>query len=143
MRSESESDDARLQPILAAILCTSVVLLALCLPGDSIEEGGEWPFTPPPGSDKLVHAGLFLAETRFLRRAFLASRWSSPLALAVGAALVLAVVTEAAQLVIPGRDGNSFDLLADALGAGLYAGIFRWRTGRKETREETTETTDA
>lgn len=121
------------KPILAAVACTLLVLLALCLPGDTIEEDDGLPFSPPPGSDKLVHAGLFFTETRFLRRAFPASGSLSPLALAIGVALLLSVATEAAQLFIPGRDGNGYDLLADALGVGLYAGIFRWRSGQKST----------
>jgi len=112
-----------------------VLLLALCLPGDTIEGDSGFPFSPPPGSDKLVHASLFFAETRFLRRAFLASRSSSPLALAIGVAFFLSVVTEVAQLSIPGRDGNRYDLLADVLGVGLYAGIFRWRSGQEKSTE--------
>jgi hypothetical protein len=112
-----------------------MVLLALCLPGDTIEGGGGLPFSPPPGSDKLVHASLFFVETRYLRRAFRALRSSSPLALAIGVALFLSLATEVAQLSIPGRDGNRYDLLADALGVGLYAGLFRWRCGQEKFTE--------
>lgn len=119
---------------MAAALVTFLLLAALCLPGDRIDGDGGLPFEPPPGSDKVVHAGLFFVETRFLRRAFHALGFTSPLFLALGGAMLLAVATEVAQMGIPGRDGSGYDLLADALGAGLYAGILRWRVGRGTSR---------
>lgn len=85
-------------------------LFAFFLPGPSLPEG-------PPVSDKLEHAGIFLALVLTGRFAGYAAR---PLAYGLAA---YAVASELLQAVLPiHRTGDLGDLLADA--AGIALGLY-------------------
>jgi VanZ family protein len=67
-----------------------------------------------PESDKVVHAALFLAVTWAGIRAGFPVRWL------VGAVAAEAVVSELVQgFLLPHRDGDVLDVLADLVGVGL------------------------
>jgi VanZ family protein len=67
-----------------------------------------------PESDKVVHAALFLAVTGAGVRAGFPARWL------VGALAAEAVVSELVQgFLLPHRDGDVLDVLADLVGVCL------------------------
>lgn len=117
---------------IAASGWTLLLLAALLMPGG---QPGDSRFDLPEGADKAGHFCLFLVETLLLGRSFLYSLpRRSPLLWAVAAGIVLALLTEIAQLWVPWRSYESADILADLAGVGLGAGILRFRRG---TRSET------
>ena len=117
----------------AAISWTALICLSLLLPGPGAETpGGRFFSALPAGSDKLFHGFLFFFETLFLVRSLRQTRSRlPPLGTAIAAALVLAALTETAQLWVPHRDGDGADWIADALGA-LACGAWVARPRRQE-----------
>ena len=93
------------------------------------------PALPPllrPFPDKLGHAALFLVQALLLHRALSPARGARRVEARALAATALVTVafgglTEVAQLVVPGRDADLVDLLADGLGV---AGYVLWRSRR-------------
>jgi hypothetical protein len=82
-----------------------------------------------PGADKVVHATVFGAVTLAGLRAGL----SPALVLGLGAAH--APLSELLQhLVLPGRSGDPFDVVADLVGVALGALAARWLAGRGDGR---------
>ena len=89
----------------------------------------------PRDSDKLVHLALFaplallLAAWRVTRRDRppVAAAWSA------GLCLLYAAGDELTQQLVPGRSGDPFDFLADAVGTGLgllaFVPVLRWYRG--------------
>ena len=77
--------------------------------------------TPPPFPhfDKFAHCALFFAQIWLLARAWLAEQRQPPyLGLALFA-FVFAGSSEIAQALFTQRTGDSMDMLADLVGAGL------------------------
>ncbi len=105
-----------------AILWTVLVVLMLSLPGNELPSFGDG-FSLPEVSDKAAHAVLFFFESFFLLRSFreLGFFASRPRFWALGAAAILAVVTELVQLVVPGRSYEIADVGANLLGVALGA----------------------
>jgi VanZ family protein len=72
----------------------------------------------PPGTDLLVHAGVFGLVTWTARLAGLPVRW------VVAALLAHALLSEVVQeTVLPARSGDPVDLVADVLGVAIGAGL--------------------
>lgn len=93
--------------------------MLLLLPGSSFPTPQRWPFVGS-GVDKAVHLALFLVEAIVLQRAFGESRWRhQAVPLAVACALLWALGLESAQLLIPGRQWEIGDLIANAAGVML------------------------
>lgn len=119
----------------SALLWTVFVCLALVFPGDGLRPAeGQFPWSLPDGTDKLIHAFLFFFETLFLFRSLRIRRSVlPPLPTAITAAILLGALTEAAQLWIPHRSGDAADWIADVLGA-LACGAWLSRPGVKGSR---------
>ena len=104
-----------------ALFWTVALVLALSIPGDSIPEIKQrFPWSLPEGTDKGVHAFLFLFETIWLFLAFRLSKFKRhALSLSVGIAVLLAVATEGWQTWIPERSSHWADLVANLVGIAL------------------------
>jgi len=90
--------------------------------------------------DKVLHAAEYAGFALFLALAISASPsprispWVAGIALA--AAVLFAASDEFHQTLVPGRDGNLPDFVADAVGAVLGAALvhaWRWRAARTAT----------
>lgn len=116
------------QLAVSSVVLTLVVML---LPGVVIEYASAlirpllfWQADlPTQGAgqiDKLVHGLAFAVCGYSVARA-----WCAEHSLLMIAAMltVFAVFTELAQIVIPGRSGDAFDLLADGLGLAVGIGV--------------------
>ena len=114
---------------VVAGLWTAFVCVTLTLPVDGLTDRAP-PF--PEGTDKLVHGLLFFFESLFLLRSFRHLRLEYPLPAAVAAAVLLGAATESVQLFLPHRSGDGADLVADALGAGVF-GVWAWRASRRRS----------
>ncbi len=109
--------------LAAAGAWTLLVLVLTLWPGDSFPALGEdLQRALPGGSDKIVHALLFLFETIFVARALRALGHQRPLLAAIAAAASLAALTELLQLFTPSRSGDLADFAADQIGIAAYAG---------------------
>lgn len=100
---------------LAAALWTLIVVVLLALPGDELPDPGPWDWL-----DKPVHAVLFGIHFALLARALAGGRRRLLAALASAA---FAVVMEVAQLWVPGRGWEWWDLAAGFAGIAA-AGVF-------------------
>lgn len=117
---------------------TVVIALLTLLPGNYIPK--VFTFLDWLSPDKVVHLALFATFSMLFIEGFRRqSKWLSLSKNAVSASLLLGMVfaffTEAMQyFVIPGRNGNIFDLLADYLGLALGYAIWRMagRNGNKK-----------
>lgn len=111
-----------------ALMCVGLTVIIMLLPGAVVENLSElikqwlpWrPASAPQGPgqlDKLIHAVVFAFCAFFVTRA-----WQGEFSLTMLGVLlaVFAVLTELAQVYIPGRSGDVLDIVADA--AGLVAG---------------------
>ena len=81
-----------------------------------------------PGADKVAHVGVFALVVVAALWAGLPARWVVPLA------LVHAVLSEVLQdALLPGREGDPWDALADVAGVGLgwAAAVLVTRAGRR------------
>ncbi|HVS01943.1 MAG TPA: VanZ family protein [Thermoanaerobaculia bacterium] len=72
-------------------------------------------------ADEAVHAVLFAVLALTTHRALAGHRLPAPLLLATALTVAYGAVTELAQRGVPGRSAELSDLLADALGALVYA----------------------
>lgn len=89
----------------------------------------------PISPDKLGHMGIYFILCLFWRRAlFHQDRFPrvsrNALWLAVALTVVYGSSLELYQMTVPGRYADVFDAVANALGAGMYAGWNLWRTRR-------------
>lgn len=99
-----------------ATILASIALLALLLaPGDDV------PKVSLPGIDKLVHVLLFGCWALALRFDWVAFRERPGLLLV--AVAIAAPLTEALQLLAPGRSFDLLDMAADMVGAALAAAL--------------------
>jgi len=111
-----------------------VALLSPALPGLSFLPWNRGLFEQPSYLDKLIHAVLFLVETRLLARpgalAVRAGMARGRLRAAVSVAAVLGASTEALQGPIPTRSADWGDLLANLVGIACGA-WWAWRAMRR------------
>jgi len=106
----------------SAVLALAVQLVAVYLPGNP-SQSLELPWLP--GADKVVHFLIFAVPT------YLFGRLTRRVGLVAGLFAVHAVVSELVQWrVIPYRDGDPFDALADLAGIGVAVLLLKRRPGR-------------
>jgi len=101
----------------------------------SVEEP---PTLPGRMADKGAHGALYFGLGTLLVRA-LAGGWSgivtmTTAATAVGAATLYGISDEIHQWFVPGRQADLLDVIADAVGALLAAGLFVARSGDAEAK---------
>ncbi len=103
--------------LLPAALWSLLVAVLLLVPGDEVPDPGFWDWL-----DKPVHAVLFAVHFALLPMALAAWRRRGA-GLAVPAALsgAYALLLEAAQIRVPGRSWDLWDLVADFAGIVLMA----------------------
>lgn len=124
-------------PLLPGLLWAALIALITLIPGNYIPRVSS--FLDWLGPDKFVHLLLFgplayllLAGFKRQRSSLFLKKYTVITVFASG--IVFALFTEGMQLyVIPGRNGNIYDLLADTLGLAL--GYLAWHyTGRNEKK---------
>ncbi len=103
---------------LLAISWTLSILIACFIPGQLVEPiVFEW-------TDKIAHFVLFAGFSGFWLAAFPGNRSCR---MVLGAGILLALLTEAGQYLLPiGRSAEWLDLLADGLGLLAGYGFDRW-----------------
>lgn len=117
------------KPLLPALLWTIIIGVLTLVPGNYIPKVSS--FLDWLSPDKLIHLLLFGIYTFFLSESFsrqVKSRMTSryPMIFSLGTGMVFAFFTEMMQAyVIPGRNGNVYDFLADTLGCLL--GLIIWK----------------
>lgn len=102
----------------------ALIFVASAVPGAALAGGPTW------GADKIVHALEYAVLGALVTRALLAAPGLAPIAAAViGAALAVlyGVSDEWHQSFVAGRFSSRADLVADALGSILGAGVVWWR----------------
>ncbi|MEM8931717.1 MAG: hypothetical protein AAGE94_11120 [Acidobacteriota bacterium] len=104
-----------------AVVATLLLYLVLLTPAPPDEDRpSRWEL--PDGTDKVIHTGLFAAETYWLERAARHHLAPTPaLGSAVATSLVIAWSTEVLQGAVPGRQNDPADLAADAAGVVIAA----------------------
>ena len=116
------------KPLLPGLVWTLIIALLTLLPGNYIPKVAS--FLDWLSADKLVHLFLFGTYTFLLlegfkrqsRHAFLSNQ-SLLISLIIG--IVFAFFIEVMQkFVIPGRNGNIYDFIADVL--GIFLGYASW-----------------
>ncbi len=99
------------QPLRRALLVLALLAHLAVLYAPAVPASG--PVTLP-GADKVAHAGVFALVVVAALGARVPARWVVPLALGH------AVVSELVQhLLLPGRSGDVWDVVADVVGVGL------------------------
>lgn len=117
---------------MLALASTVIVMIILWLPGDVLEAAAQWvrhwlPWQPSPSTDALDHTDKVVHFALFaISGGLLAFAWRQVPGWQLWALMiVLAVITEAGQIYIPGRGWDWWDVLADALGAGVAIMLVR------------------
>ena len=106
----------------AALLWTLGIFVALLMPGTDVQQVEFW------GSDKIVHFAIFAGFAMLWMRALRGLvRRRAVWIVAVGVAI--AVATELAQGVLPGRSPDLYDALADI--GGLVLGTLAYVVWRR------------
>jgi len=124
-------------PLLPGIIWTLLIALATLLPGNFIPKITT--FIDWLSPDKLVHLFLFgiytfLLIEGFSRQSRYAFLQKHPVIIAIMLGIVFAFFTETMQkFVIPGRNGNVYDFLADTL--GCFLGYISWRIVRRNEKK--------
>jgi VanZ family protein len=125
------------KPLLPGLLWTLLIAALTLMPGNYIPRISsflDW-FNP----DKILHLILFGTYTFLLLEGFRRQEGRTffkkrPILLALFIGIVFAIFTEVMQKhVIPGRNGNIYDFLADVLGSIL--GITAWRFTRRNDKK--------
>lgn len=124
-------------PLLPGLLWAAIIGLLTLIPGNYIPRVST--FLDWLGPDKLVHLLLFaplayllLTGFRRLKANSFLKKYSIWLVCTCG--IVFATFTEGMQMyVIPGRNGNVYDLLADTL--GLLLGCTTWYCIRRNEKK--------
>jgi hypothetical protein len=123
-----------------ASVCVFLSLVVMLLPGAAIEYISDLikqllPWRPGPSLqgpghlDKLVHGLVFAVCAYSVTRAWLGERSLLTLALLL---VLFAVFTELAQIYIPGRSGDVFDVLADGIGVTVGIVLALWWGDRQK-----------
>ena len=111
---------------LPALIWSLVVLVLLVTPGDEIPELGAWKWL-----DKPAHALLFAVHCGLLASSLASSRMRDRgLSLAAVVSGLYAVLLEAAQIRVPGRSWEWWDLVADLVGIAVAALFIAGRRAR-------------
>jgi VanZ family protein len=117
------------KPLLPVLLWTIIIGVLTLVPGNYIPKVSS--FLDWLSPDKLVHLFLFGIYTLLLCEGFSRQLKSSlisqyPMIISFGTGMVFAFFTEMMQAyLIPGRNGNVYDFLADTLGCLL--GLIIWK----------------
>ena len=117
------------KPLLLALLWTIIIGVLTLVPGNYIPKVSS--FLDWLSPDKLIHLLLFGIYTLLLCMGFSRQVKSSllsqfPIIFSCGTGMVFAFFTEMMQAyIIPGRNGNVYDFLADTIGCLL--GLIIWR----------------
>jgi len=111
---------------LPTLLWSIVVLILLLTPGDEIPETGVWDWLDKPAHAVLfaVHCGLLARSLAILRRR------AGGLMAAAGVSALFALLLEAAQILVPGRSWEWWDLVADFAGIAVVAPLIARRRAR-------------
>ena len=111
---------------LPVLIWSLVVAVLLAAPGDEIPEVGAWKWL-----DKPAHALLFAVHCGLLARS-LASSGMRDRGLRAAAVVsgLYAVLLEAAQIRVPGRSWEWWDLVADLVGIAVAALFIAGRRAR-------------
>jgi VanZ family protein len=111
-----------------ALLAGVAVVVGSLLPAPAGSDTSALPLVLP-GADKLVH-GLAYAVLTVATAAAVSARNRRTLLVVAGLAVVLGAGVELAQTHVPTRTGDAFDLLANAVGAAVGAGLWWWYVDR-------------
>lgn len=117
------------KPLLPGVLWTIIIGILMLTPGSYIPKVST--FLDWLGPDKIIHLFLFgiysflLAEGFYkLRKSLVLKRNAMLFSFLTG--MIFATFTEMMQVyIIPGRNGNMYDLLANAIGCLL--GVLIWK----------------
>ena len=120
------------KPLLPGIAWTLLIVLLTLIPGNYIPRIST--FLDWLGPDKLVHLFMFGIYAYLLLEGFVRHKSpllrKNPVFISFLVGMVFAIFTEVMQAtIIPGRNGNIYDFLADMLGCLL--GYTIWRITRK------------
>lgn len=121
------------KPLLPGVLWTILIGVLMFTPGNYFPKVS--PFFDWLGPDKLVHLLLFgtysyLLSAGFSRQGKCLVVKRKPLLFSLFTGMIFAIFTEVMQMyIIPGRNGNIYDLLANVLGCLL--GISIWKIIQK------------
>lgn len=117
------------KPLLPGLLWTIIIGVLTLVPGNYIPKVSS--FLDWLSPDKLAHLFLFGIYTLLLCVGFSRQLKSSlisryPMIISFGTGMVFAFFTEMMQAyVVPGRNGNVYDFLADTL--GCFLGLIIWK----------------
>ena len=117
---------------IPALLWATLILIIIAIPGNYIPTPhGIWGSISP---DKIIHFGLF-APLSFLLAKGINQKYNirmQAIVLSGVFGIIYAILTEVLQFyVIPGRNGNIFDALADIIGILIGLALFRKITNSK------------
>lgn len=123
-------------PILPGFIWAFFIVLLTLTPGNYITR--VTPFPDWIGLDKLIHLFLFGIYTYLLLEGFRRQRkypflLKNTVILSLLLGMVFALFTEIMQNIIPGRNGNYYDFLADMLGCLL--GYLCWYIIRRNEKK--------
>ncbi len=107
---------------LHALLWSLVVAVLLLAPGDDLAISERWDWL-----DKPAHAALFAVQAALLASALGAERRRGRELAAALVSGLYAALLELAQLWVPGRGFDFWDLVADAAGIGAVCLLLGWR----------------
>ncbi len=95
-----------------------------------------------PHFDKVLHFAEYAGLGLLLFRALEMGGQGLPAARALGATVLLGALygasDEVHQMLVPPRDADLADLLADVLGASFGAGLYAWAAARRRRRRSAT-----
>ena len=97
---------------LPLVIWSLIVAGLLLTPGDAVPDAGPW-----EGLDKPLHALLFGLHCALLARSLAASERRLPIA--AGVSGLYGILLEAAQVWVPGRSWDAWDLVADFAGIAV------------------------
>ena len=126
------------KPLLPGLLWTLLIAVLTLMPGHYIPRITTfWDWLSP---DKLLHfllfgTYIFLLLEGFKRQRTYAFLQKHPVVMGLLIGIIFAIFIEVMQkFVIPGRDGNIYDFLADMLGSIL--GILTWRIAARNEKKK-------
>jgi len=125
------------RPLLPGLIWTLLIAVLTLVPGNYIPRITS--FLDWLSPDKILHLVLFGTYSYLLAKGFQKQALSqllrqNPVIFSIIIGIVFAIFIEVMQkFVIPGRNGNVYDFLADVL--GTFAGVAAWYiTGRNEKK---------